>query len=164
LANIKLFYRKRVSTGPWIVLLHGLQSCSEAFDFLFQSKELQSYSLLAVDLVGFGSSEKPQTFSYDIDGQAEQLLKLIDELGISEFSVVGHSLGGMIATLFLQRCQSRVKSIVSMEGNLTFADCGASAQIANLKKYVIRRVKLVKNVLIGSVNVPAMSFSVRLRP
>jgi pimeloyl-ACP methyl ester carboxylesterase len=123
------FKKREVPSGPWVVLLHGLQSCHRAFDPFFNSAKFKSYSLLSIDFVGFGDSEKPPTFNYDIGAQGEVVLDLLSQLGIKKYSVVGHSMGGMVGTLLLEKVQGGIEALVSLEGSLTLADCGESSKI-----------------------------------
>ena len=132
--------RYRKAGGKWLVLLHGLQSNKEIFDPLFNAAELKKYSLLALDLIGFGGSCKPDDFSYDVSDQTEMVLLAANRMGIREMSVVGHSLGGMIATLALEKAPARIESIVSLEGNLTKGDCGESAKTVEVPFEAFRKI------------------------
>lgn len=99
----------------WLVGLPGLQSDKTLFDGMFSDARFARFSRLALDLVGD-----------DLEEQARGVLHHLDEKGITHFSIVGHSLGGMVGTLLLDRAPDRVRSLVSLEGNLTLEDCGAS--------------------------------------
>ena len=115
----------------WIMCLHGIQSNKGLFDELLAQPFLDDYSLVAPDLVGFGDSSKPYDFSYDLQGQAGICAQLATTLGIKKIFLIGHSLGGMVATLLLQELEDKVQGIVSLEGNFTLQDAGASQDIAN---------------------------------
>ncbi|MEM7416438.1 MAG: alpha/beta hydrolase [Gemmatimonadota bacterium] len=52
-----------------------------------------------VDLTGFGDAPKPRNAPYDPASQADSLVGLIDEIGASRVTLVGHSMGGGIALL-----------------------------------------------------------------
>src|SRR3989344_9248007 len=45
-------------------------------------------------------------------------------------NLIGHSLGGMVGTLLLEPLENIIKSFINAEGNLVFADCGASRIVA----------------------------------
>lgn len=78
--------------GPAVLLVHGMGAASHAWDHL----ELEGFRLIAVDLPGCGRSELslgPQG-PHDL---AYLLGELMRELGHKSFSVVGHSLGALIA-------------------------------------------------------------------
>lgn len=130
--SLRVEVSRRGEKAPWVLALHGLQSGRTVFEGLFAHPGLGSLSIVAPDLVGFGDSEAPDDFSYDLADQAELLLALLDRLGIARASVVGHSLGGMIGTLLLRLAPARIDGLVSLEGNLAEADCGDSLRITAL--------------------------------
>ena len=116
----------------WVVFLHGIQSNKELFKDLIKQPFLKDYSLLTLDFVGFGKSSKPENFSYDIQEQANICKEIINNLGIKELNLIGHSLGGMVGILLLEPLKDIVKSFINMEGNLVYADCGLSKVVADL--------------------------------
>ena len=56
-----------------------------------------SHYCVAVDLLGFGDSEKPPDADYSIQAQGRRVLQLADVLGLDKFTLLGHSMGGQIA-------------------------------------------------------------------
>lgn len=126
--NVSFLQRK--SGTEWLLLLHGLQSDSSLFTPFFENGAFSNFSLLAPDFLGFGQSDRPKDFTYDLSDQAEVVLGLLSKLHIPRISVVGHSLGGMVATLFLRQMDNLIEKIVSLEGNLTEADCGESLKVS----------------------------------
>ncbi|MBI2420710.1 MAG: hypothetical protein HYV38_01345 [Candidatus Levybacteria bacterium] len=101
------------SGTEWIIFLHGIQSNKELFSDFLKQPFLQKYSLLSLDLIGFGNSSKPETFSYDILDQAN-----------------GHSLGGTIGTLMLEPLKDTIVSFINLEGNLTLLDSSVTKEVA----------------------------------
>jgi pimeloyl-ACP methyl ester carboxylesterase len=89
-------YLKRGNGPQAVLLLHGLgcssMEWSENIEYLSQR-----LTVVAVDLIGFGASDKPAGFDYSARGQAIQLVALMDELGLNQFHVVGNSFGGKVA-------------------------------------------------------------------
>ena len=57
------------------------------------------YYCIAVDLLGFGASDKPDDGDYSLSSQAQLILTLAGKLGFQKFSLIGHSMGGQIALL-----------------------------------------------------------------
>lgn len=55
------------------------------------------YFCVAVDLLGFGASDKPESSDYSLSAQAQRVLSIADQLGINNFSLIGHSMGAQIA-------------------------------------------------------------------
>jgi pimeloyl-ACP methyl ester carboxylesterase len=114
----------------WIVCLHGVQTNRLLFRPLYDRPDFARWSLLALDLTGFGASSKDGGFSYALADQAALLRSVLDRLGIRRMHLFGHSMGGMIATIMLADRDTGIRSLVSLEGNLTPDDCGASAEVA----------------------------------
>lgn len=117
------------SSSTWIVGLHGLQSNSEMFVDLFEQPFLNDYSQLAIDFVGFGNSDKPESFSYDIQDQTEIVSAVIKALGIKQMHLIGHSMGGMVGSLLLHTLGDQILSFTNCEGNLVYEDCGKSKDV-----------------------------------
>ncbi len=122
-----------VRTGgqAWLLCLHGLQSNRRLFDYWLQSSLLSDYNIIALDLIGFGDSDQPVDFSYDIEEQTAILTATVDAIGVKRLHVMGHSLGGMVGTLMLQSLGARVCSFINVEGNLRLADCGLSKTVSD---------------------------------
>lgn len=128
----KLSTISRIQDGPLLVLLHGIQGRKELFTDLISEPGLAHFSIVAPDFLGFGESDRSETFSYTITDHAAAIEELVVGLGYHEVTVVGHSLGGMVGTKLLESKVITLKGLISLEGNLTLADCGASKDVANL--------------------------------
>lgn len=107
--------RHRISTmtmgqGPDVILLHGLGGTRAS---LLETAAALSrrYRVHAPDLPGFGSSCKPALGAYNARWFAEQLLGLMDELGIERAHLVGNSMGGRVAIEMGLTCPERVRSL-----------------------------------------------------
>ncbi len=114
------------TNDQWMVCLHGLQSSKEMFENLLRRAFFRDLSYLAIDFVGFGHSAKPESFSYTLEDQADMVEQLVKQMGIRNMHLIGHSLGGMVGILLLERLKAHIASFINMEGNLTLEDCGMS--------------------------------------
>ncbi|XP_068971314.1 epoxide hydrolase 4-like isoform X1 [Bombus flavifrons] len=81
---------------PLILLLHGFPDC-----WLSWRKQIpcltQHYRVIAIDLKGFGDSDKPAAKScYKIQVLIEELKQFILTLGVKQCSIIGHDLGGLL--------------------------------------------------------------------
>ena len=83
-------------------------------------------------MVGFGNSEKKNSFSYDLIDQVKIIEKLIDYLRIKKVIIVGHSFGGMIGTKLLENRKLDISAFINIEGNLCPDDCGESMNVASM--------------------------------
>lgn len=117
------------SGDEWIVCLHGIQSYKSLFSDFFNQPFLRNYSLLGIDLVGFGNSSKPENFSYDIADQAKIVGQIAKGLNIEKLHVIGHSLGGTVGTHMLKPLEHVIQSFINLEGNLTLADSSLTKEV-----------------------------------
>jgi pimeloyl-ACP methyl ester carboxylesterase len=136
----------------WILCLHGIQSNKALFINLLAQPFFDNYSFVAPDFVGFGNSSKPENFSYDLRDQAKICVQLAGQLGIKRVYVIGHSLGGMVATLLLQELGDTVEGILNLEGNFEPADAGVSREIArqSLDEFQSRGYQSLKSSISAS--------------
>jgi pimeloyl-ACP methyl ester carboxylesterase len=130
--NISINLNKKES-DVFVVLIHGLQSNKEAFNRIQSDIEKKlDFSTLSIDLVGFGNSEKPDNFPYDLISQATIVKDIFRDLEIRNIILIGHSYGGMISTYLSNQSDLNVLALISLEGNLTKGDCGESMNVSNL--------------------------------
>jgi pimeloyl-ACP methyl ester carboxylesterase len=93
--------------GAPLVFLHGLLDCGAAWCGMARSLRRRS---IALDLPGFGGSDLPTRPR--ISDYAEVVTWALDELDVSEVVLVGHSLGGALATAVAERAPERIGSLV----------------------------------------------------
>jgi pimeloyl-ACP methyl ester carboxylesterase len=100
-------------TGPPILLLHGLGGTKASF--LPTVRALApSFRTIAVDLLGFGDSDKPLGASYGPAFQARGIARLLDALELDRVHFVGHSMGGRVALELGFRQPERTIGLVLM--------------------------------------------------
>ncbi len=93
----RLFY-KASGDGKPIILIHGIGASSQIWARNLDPLA-QNYRVYAPDLVGFGQSEKPRP-AYTLTDHVNCLRNFICHLQIEKTSLVGHSIGGLIAMDF----------------------------------------------------------------
>jgi len=71
-----------------------------------------------LDLMGFGLSEKPANQTYSLDTYVGQLSKLIANFHLDNPILVGHEIGGVVATLYTLRNPGKVRKLVIMDAPL----------------------------------------------
>jgi len=82
--------------GSPIVLLHCYTCAIDWWDGMRPALE-RKHRVIAIDLLGFGGSDKPQS-PYDMDSQALLVKEALRLLKVHHATLVGHSLGGTVAT------------------------------------------------------------------
>jgi pimeloyl-ACP methyl ester carboxylesterase len=97
--------------GPVVILLHGLASDADTWDKALGLLAERGLRVLAVDLLGHGESDKPDS-DYLLVDFAEFLARFMDALGIERATLCGHSFGGAIAMFFGTRHPERVDRVV----------------------------------------------------
>jgi pimeloyl-ACP methyl ester carboxylesterase len=110
-------------TGPadreTLVLIHGLADEADTWRHLLPALSAD-HRLLAPDLPGFGRSDKPKR-AYTAAFFQETLLELLDVLQIERATLVGHSLGAMVAQSIALAHPERVERLVLIGGSLVAA-------------------------------------------
>ena len=102
-----------------VLLIHGIMSHRGVWSRTMETLKDHFYCI-AIDLPGFGESDKPRNGDYGIDQQARRALEIADHFGFDRFTVIGHSMGGQIATyLAASVAPQRVHRLVSVAGVVT---------------------------------------------
>jgi pimeloyl-ACP methyl ester carboxylesterase len=100
--------------GVPLLLVHGFGNDAHIWDDLAPTLA-PCYRTLAVDLRGHGDSDRDPQRRYDYDSHVRDLEALAGALGIGRMVLVGHSLGGRIATLFAGRHPERMAGLVIVD-------------------------------------------------
>ena len=114
----------RVSTfeagsGEPIVLLHGLGATKA--EFLPTVPALApGFRTIAIDLPGFGDSDKPFPASYDARFFARWVAATLDALGLDRTNLLGHSMGGRVALEVGMRHPDRIDKLVLMTPSMAW--------------------------------------------
>ncbi len=108
--GVRLHYVE-AGSGPPLLLLHGLNGST--FGFRMLTPYLTShFRVIALDLMGFGYSERPPHRDYSLSAQARLVAGFLDALGIERASVLGHSLGGAVAMHLALQFPDRVDRLI----------------------------------------------------
>ncbi len=99
-----------IGSGHAIVLIHGLGGSIEAWlDTMRTLKD--SYRVIALDLRGFGSSQKPVKLS-SITDFSRDVVGVMDYAGVESASILGFSMGGLVALETYRQYRGRVDSLI----------------------------------------------------
>ena len=119
---------RRVGSGPDVIWIHGLGEQAASFDAITQHPDLAGFTHVVPDLPGYGRSAHLATRGLGaLEALAEHLVPWIATCA-SRPVLIGHSMGGVLATLIAERMP--VGAIVDIDGNLTRGDCTFSAEAA----------------------------------
>ncbi len=130
------------SNAPPLILVHGFISSTMVWSEVFLPLANAGFRVIALDLPGYGYSEKPRDGAYTIQAQSRAVIGLMDRLGIEKATVVGASYGGAIAATVALDYPERVERLV-MVGAVTNNDP---------KKYALLRI--ARTPIVGDVLTP----------
>lgn len=113
--DLKMAYmdvKPKISNGKTILLLHG-----KNFNGAYWGKTAKDFSdkgfrVIIPDQIGFGKSSKPQSYQFSFSQLAENTNAILDELKIDKTIVLGHSMGGMVATRFALLYPEKVQKLI----------------------------------------------------
>ncbi len=86
--------------GKNVVLIHGKNFNGAYWQSTMEALTKEGFRVVVPDQIGFGKSSKPQHFHYTFQQLAINTKTLLDSLGITKAAILGHSMGGMLATRF----------------------------------------------------------------
>ncbi|HET9032213.1 MAG TPA: alpha/beta hydrolase [Dokdonella sp.] len=111
-----------LQNAPVLVLIHGFPTSS--WDWQAVWPELgKHYRLIALDMLGFGFSDKPRGHSYTISEQADIHEALLQSLGIADYHLLAHDYGDTVAQELIARDLestrfSNLRSVCLLNGGL----------------------------------------------
>ncbi len=85
------------AANPPMILIHGYTASVYVWKTVAPMLADAGFRVIAVDLLGFGYSEKPSWFDYSIQSQARMISRFMNRLGIGRAVIVGNSYGGAVA-------------------------------------------------------------------
>ena len=113
-------------SGEVILLIHGFPTASWDWHQIWNQLTTQ-YRVLALDMIGFGFSDKPRKYLYSIFDQADLIEQFLETKQIRKLSILSHDYGDTVAQELLARFQKRyannekgldIKSICFLNGGL----------------------------------------------
>jgi pimeloyl-ACP methyl ester carboxylesterase len=111
--GVRIHYEVQGS-GPTLVLLHGTTGSLEGWRELGYAEALEArHRLILVDLRGHGGSDKPhEVEAYDWPLLVEDVVSVLDQLGVSAADVMGYSAGSYVALGMAMSTPDRVRSLI----------------------------------------------------
>ncbi len=102
-------------TDPTIILIHGYTASVYVWNTSAPILADAGFHVIAIDLLGFGYSEKPAAFDYSIQSQARMISRFMDRLGIGKATIAGSSYGGAVAATLALDYPERVDKLVLVD-------------------------------------------------
>ncbi len=101
--------------GPAVVLLHGFGSCSFLWRAIGPRLAEAGFTVLAIDLMGYGESDRPADVSYGLGAQVEYVERALTALRQGPVQIVGQDLGALVGLLLAAQRPERVLKLALLE-------------------------------------------------
>ena len=98
--------------GRSVVLLHGNNFSAAAWATTIKLLSERGFRVIAPDQIGFGKSTKPSNYQYSFAQLAQHTRALLASLGLERTVVVGHSMGGMLASRYSLMFPAHVERLI----------------------------------------------------
>lgn len=102
-------------SAPAIILIHGYTASLYVWKTVAPMLADAGFRVIAIDMPGFGYSEKPKWFDYSIPSQAHVIERFMDRLGIGRAVIIGSSYGGAVAATIALDYGERVEKLVLVD-------------------------------------------------
>ncbi|MEG0926100.1 alpha/beta fold hydrolase [Chryseobacterium sp.] len=134
--NLKMAYmdvKPQKSNGKTIMLLHGKNFNGAYWEKTAKDLSAKGFRVIIPDQIGFGKSSKPHNYQFSFSQLAENTKLVLDELKIEKTIVLGHSMGGMVATRFALLYPEKVQKLI-LENPIGLEDYKTFAGYQNIDK------------------------------
>jgi len=128
--GLKLHVQDYGTAGkPQMLCVHGSAAHAHWFDFVASGLK-GDYHVLAPDLAGHGDSEwdSSEDPEYNYDRYAADLHELTEKLDLRDFILVGHSMGGLVSTVYASTYPGRARAFIMVDSTLNMP----AERIANM--------------------------------
>lgn len=112
----RIFFRSEGSGAP-LLLIHGVPTASWVWHGMWPALASR-YKVVALDLIGFGLSDKPRRFGYTVMTQADLCESLLAHCGIGAYHILAENYGDTIAQELLARDSRRIASVCLLNGGI----------------------------------------------
>lgn len=113
--HLKMAYMDVVpkkANGKIIMLLHGKNFNGAYWEKTAKDLSDKGFRVIIPDQIGFGKSSKPQNYQFSFAQLANNTKAILDDLKIEKVIVLGHSMGGMVATRFTLMYPEAVEQLI----------------------------------------------------
>ena len=142
--------------GKTVVLLHGKNFNGAYWKTTAELLSENGFTVVIPDQIGFGKSSKPENFQYSFQQLSLNTKIMLDSLKIQSAIVLGHSMGGMLATRFKKYTMKNIFKI----SNKLYINCIKINKVKNKKlekDYTNENKKLLKELEDYKLKVPYQS-------
>jgi len=139
-------------SGTTVLLLHGFMDSGCTWDLLAAGLAPCGHALYAPDFRGFGGSDRVSGGGYyHFPDYVADIAALVEQIPSDELVVVGHSMGGTVATLYAGARPERVAKLVLMEGTGP-PDMGSKVAVIRMRRWLTDVLKTRSPQPLGSLD------------
>ncbi len=159
--GLRLHYLEAGEGDP-ILLLHGFPTSSHLYRKILPALG-KTHRAIAIDLPGYGRSDKHLDLTYDYELYANTLNAFLDTLGIQKTHLVVHDLGGPAGLYWATHNPGRVRSIVVLntlvfpEVHWTVTAFLLALRLPGLRDFLVSPKGLVATMKLGVVHKERMN-------
>jgi len=137
--------------GPMIVFIHGWLESHKTFDLIVNILS-KKYRCISIDLPGFGKSDPINNVT--LNKITRSVEKVVKKIGVTNYYLVGHSLGGAISLMYADKNSGAVKKLVLISPFVSFKQFSKLIfyLITNLIPVAITKILKWKNPNLFAVN------------
>jgi len=151
--GLNMHFTSRGAGRP-VLLLHGFPDTHAIWRHQIPALAAAGLQVIAPDLRGYGRTDVPSaTAAYSINFLADDVLRLMDALGIEKASLVGHDWGGLIGWHLAMHAPDRFERYVALSTGHPAAIAGAGiAQYLRFWYVLVFRTPVLSN------SVPSLTY------
>lgn len=141
--NLKMAFmdvKPEKPNGKTIVLLHGKNFNGYYFEQTAKVLLKEGFRVIMPDQIGFGKSSKPQQYQFSFQQLAENTKSILDDLKLEKFIVLGHSMGGMLATKMAVMYPENIEKLI-LENPIGLEDYRNFSPYQNIDKQYASELK-----------------------
>ncbi|MFD1038382.1 alpha/beta fold hydrolase [Virgibacillus byunsanensis] len=116
LSHASIYCEYILNGKPPVLLIHGFVSSTYTYNRLIPLLE-KSFSVIAIDLPGFGRSEKSRTFIYSYHNYASLVAECMDYFKLKDVTLIGHSMGGQIALYTAEKIPDKINKLILLSSS-----------------------------------------------
>ncbi|WP_379965451.1 alpha/beta fold hydrolase [Epilithonimonas sp. UC225_85] len=113
--DLKMAYmdiKPNKANGKTVVLLHGKNFNGAYWKTTIDALTKEGFRVIVPDQIGFGKSSKPTDYQFTFQQLVQNTKAILDDLKIDKIYLLGHSMGGMIATRFTLMYPETVEKLI----------------------------------------------------
>lgn len=118
----QIYYLHKTGEGEAVIFVHGFGGSTVTWRDLLGA--LGEYDVYAIDLIGFGLSEKGLELDHSHQAQADMIAEFMEKQGIQQAHLVGYDMGGNIVLHVAQRHPEKVRTLSLVAASVQTAPSG----------------------------------------